>query len=325
MASPSVQAWVRAGVCLLWVLLSAAAATHARAEGGPSTHGDAAEAATGGPATQTAADGASQAAAAADPPAQRGTFHAYESYVEAALREYRGHRFPEARSLFAKAHAAFPNARTLRGLAMVEFELRNYVESAALFERALNEPVRPLSGELRRETEQLRKKAEGFVAHFEIVSKSPVVIAVDGVQTEPSAGAQIALAVGDHVLDLSAIGYASQRRRLRVRGGEHETLEVTLTPLENSRDEAKPEPPRAAPPARTLLALQVEPRPLFARAPEGALRDDTRAFYKNRWLWTGVGVATAALAFGLGFGLTAHDGRTQTPISATPIAIRSGP
>lgn len=284
LASLSASAWLRAcALCLLCVALPSAAATRARADEAPSQQG--------------------------------GTFLAYESYVEAALREYRGHRFPEARSLFAKAHAAYPNARTLRGLAMVEFELRNYVESAALFQRALAEPVRPLEGELRRETEQLRKKADGFVAHFTIVSNNPLVISVDGVQAEVSAGSDIALAVGDHVLELSAIGYASQRRRVRVRGGERETMEVTLTPLEKNLGAPRVEPPsQSIAPAPARLALDVERRP-----------HDSRSFYKNRWLWTGVGITAAALAFGLGFGLTAHDGRTQTPISAPPIAIRSGP
>jgi hypothetical protein len=235
----------------------------------------------------------------------------YRAHITAALREYRAHRFFEARSLFAKAHEVFPNARTLRGLAMVEFELRNYVDSAALFERALAEPVRPITGSLRRDTEQLRERAEGFVAHYEIESERPLIITVDSVRVE-GPGSSIALGVGDHVLELSALGYATERRLVRVRGGERERLTIKLQPLDR-----EPRPPKKRP----VELLAHEP----PAVPEREHQPGTPPMYKNKWLWTGVGVATAALAVGLGFGLTAHDGRTEDPISARPVAIRSGP
>src|SRR5688572_888187 len=56
----------------------------------------------------------------------------YKRAVEEALKEYGLGHFEEARSLFRRAHGIYPNARTLRGLGMVEFELRHYVRAAQL-------------------------------------------------------------------------------------------------------------------------------------------------------------------------------------------------
>ena len=61
----------------------------------------------------------------------------YPELVEAALSEYHLGHFEEARGLLRKAHALFPNARTLRVLGMAEFELRNYATAAGYLEGAL--------------------------------------------------------------------------------------------------------------------------------------------------------------------------------------------
>jgi len=247
----------------------------------------------------------------------------YAELIEGALREYRAHRFHEARSLFAKAHAVFPNARTLRGLGLVEFELRNYVESAALLQRALNERERALSGSLRVETEQLWQRADGFLARFEIRSDQALSISVDGVLREHAQDEALTVAVGDHLFELSSPGYVAQRRMIRVRGGEREPLEVALEPFAVSpvaaarTDLRSPaQAPRAATPSEAAGSFQVQP---------GPRRDDRARWYKNKWLWTGVIAVSAAAAVGLGFGLTANQGRTSDPISAPPIASRSGP
>jgi tetratricopeptide (TPR) repeat protein len=280
----------------------------------------------------------------------------YGELIEAALREYRAHRFHEALSLFAKAHAVLPNARTLRGLGLVEFELRNYVESAALLERALAEPKRALTGGLRSETEQLWRRAEGFLARFELHSEQALTVHVDGVQREQAQGEPLAVAVGDHLLEFSAPGYVSERRVVRVRGGEREPLQVALQPqpalapadphgaalasrsapgkttlgarTDRARASTAPSVGSAGADLSPAAAARSQPddeaRSMFQLSPQPA-HDDRRPLYKNKWLWAGVIVATAAAAVGLGFGLTADRGRTRDPISAPPIASRSGP
>jgi hypothetical protein len=254
----------------------------------------------------------------------------YAELIEGALREYRAHRFHEARSLFAQAHAVFPNARTLRGLGLVEFELRNYVESAALLQRALAEPERALTGSLRSETEQLWMRADGFLARFEIRSDQALTISVDGVLRERVRDEALAVAVGDHLFEFSAPGYVAQRRVIRVRGGEREPLEVALEPFvvspvaaAQSDLGAPTEDPRATE-DRSHAGGPSEAAGTFP-VPPGPQHDDRARWYQNKWLWTGVIAVSAAAAVGLGFGLTANQGQTSDPISAPPIASRSGP
>ena len=47
-----------------------------------------------------------------------------------AVAEYDAGHFQEARALFRQAHEKSPTARTLRGIGMCSFELRDYVEAA---------------------------------------------------------------------------------------------------------------------------------------------------------------------------------------------------
>lgn len=271
----------------------------------------------------------------------------YGELIASALREYRAHRFHEARSLFAKAHAVLPNARTLRGLGLVEFELRNYVESAALLERALAEHNRALTGTLRSETEQLWRRAEGFLARFDLESALPLTVRVDGVERERNHGEPLAVAVGDHLLEFSAPGYLAERRIVRVHGGEREPLRVALQPVDptlvpaatstdarvvqagsanGDRSSGQTAQLDVSPTAAAKSALPEEGNTSPAAKPQ-APRDERRPLYKNKWLWTGVAVATAAAAVGLGIGLTVEQGGggTREPISAPPIASRSGP
>ena len=90
-------------------------------------------------------------APSASPPPAAGA--EYERLVDDAVAEFRRRNFAEARSLFARANALNPNARTLRGLGMTELELGNFIDSSELLRSALDSKVRPLEGTLRSETE----------------------------------------------------------------------------------------------------------------------------------------------------------------------------
>jgi hypothetical protein len=46
------------------------------------------------------------------------------------VAEFEAGHLEDSRALFTRAHSTQPNARTLRGLGIAEFELRKYVESA---------------------------------------------------------------------------------------------------------------------------------------------------------------------------------------------------
>lgn len=202
---------------------------------------------------------------------------AYRSTVEEALAEYAAKNYEEASSLFARAHALFPNARTLRGLGMAAFELRRYAESIRHLTAALASEVRPLEDALRADTEALRSRARGFVAQVLLrVDPERAALSLDGERLENPAPAPLLLPLGEHVIAAEASGYAPARRRLRVRGGELLQLELKLAPLALSSSE----------------------------------RERERRAYKSPWLWSAVGVAVVGAA--VAAVLLATRGRTET-------------
>ncbi len=54
----------------------------------------------------------------------------YRAAIDAAVQEYELNHFEESREQFARAHALNPNARTLRGLGVADFELRRWTNGA---------------------------------------------------------------------------------------------------------------------------------------------------------------------------------------------------
>lgn len=187
----------------------------------------------------------------------------YRVAVDEAIAEFAAHRFEEARSLFLRAHGIFPNARTLRGLGLADFELRDYVASVQHLDAALRSDVRPLEQELRAETEALRARAAGFVGRLTLRAKPDASrLLVDGVQAEWPV-APILLPLGTHTLELYAAGYEPERRSLLMSGGEERTLDVVFQ------------------------------RPHLTSADAG---DQDEHWYQSPWLWVAVGVVVAASA-----------------------------
>jgi hypothetical protein len=209
----------------------------------------------------------------------------YREAVDAAIAEYEGGNFAESRALFARAHALFPNARSLRGLGMADFELRNYASSIDYLQQALASPVKALEGELRAETEQLLARARGFVGRFRLSLQPPdAVVILDGSIVASGASAQLVLVVGDHTLEVSAVSRVSERRALRVTGGEDATLEFNLPEQAAITPQAVPGP---------------EPR-----------TQSSSSVLASPWLWAAVGVVVVGAAVGIGF--AASSGGTHT-------------
>ncbi|HEX6244879.1 MAG TPA: PEGA domain-containing protein [Polyangiales bacterium] len=216
----------------------------------------------------------------------------YRAAIDEAVQEFGANRFEEARSLFARAHELHPNARTHRGLGLVEFELRNYGRSIVELEAALASPVKPLSPALRGETERVLARANSFVARVTIDARpADARVIVDGVLAELPASRTLMLPVGDHTLEVQADGFVAERRRVSVTGGEQKTLSVML-----------------AASALMLPGQDAEPR----------------RWYQSPWLWAGVGVVVAGAAVGLGVGLT-RDERTPEPYGGTINMVLGGP
>src|SRR5215510_11512113 len=72
----------------------------------------------------------------------------FDSLIGEAVREFAAENFVEARSLFERAHALEPNARTLRALGLCAFELKQYTQAASELDAALKDLRKPLTPEL---------------------------------------------------------------------------------------------------------------------------------------------------------------------------------
>lgn len=203
----------------------------------------------------------------------------YRKLIDEAVREAAAKNYEEARALFLRAHALAPSARTHRGIAMTEFELRNYEACITHIDAALASTVQPLDDKLRHDAEELRRRAQSFLGTLKIETRPQAsAIRVDGVPTTLSPDHTLTLQLGEHVIEAELPGHASEKRQVGIRGAEHQTLTILF---------ARPIP--AAP--------SNEP---VAR----------RAWYKNPWLWGAVGVVAAGAAAGTAVAATRGDKQT---------------
>lgn len=156
----------------------------------------------------------------------------YTTEVEAALEEYQRGHFEEARGLFQHAHELAPSARTLRGLGMVEFELRHYVRASELLEASLIDARKPLTDGQRAEVEKLLRRTRTFVARYTVViepASAEATLELDGAEVELDARRSLTISIGEHTLTVRAPGYTTLARRLDATGGEVATLPLVLS------------------------------------------------------------------------------------------------
>lgn len=201
----------------------------------------------------------------------------YKEAITHAVSELEAGNFPEAREEFRRAHAILPNARTLRGLGTVEFELRNYAECVRLLQEALASTVKPLEGQLRAEAEALLKRAQRYLGAVRLVLEPrSASVVVDGTPIELGPEGIVMLEVGAHTLEAKAAGRSSERRVVQVEGGGSTELRISL--------------PLPAPPPEAVAAAA-------APAPDPGPPDrqpERRPAYKKWWVWTTVILVSAA-------------------------------
>lgn len=207
-------------------------------------------------------------ASASDPPG-------YAEAVARALDEFAAGNVPEAREEFRRAHRLFPNARTLRGLGIVEFELRNYGEAVRLLEEALASEVKPLESGLRAGVQEALVRARRYLGEVDVqVEPSSAALLVDGRRVELEPDGTLLLGVGEHAVEVQATGWAPERRTLRVQGGKRNVLHVTLHPL----------------PTEEKVGVTASD----GRGPASPERSDRVPVVKKWWVWTTVGLFAAA-------------------------------
>jgi hypothetical protein len=225
----------------------------------------------------------------------------YREAIDNAIGEYEAGRFTEARSLFEAAHELFPNARSLRGMGMAEFELRNYPASIYFLEQALAAPVKPLTNDLRTQTEQLLMRSRSFVGKILVELQPPdAALMLNGTRMPIGPDHALTLIAGDYVLQVSAPGYDTEQRPLHVASTQVSEVRVEL--------------------AKHVEVLQP-PQPLAAAgAPEKRV-----SVFESPWLWAAFGVAVAGAALGLGFAISSGDAGTAKPSGGSSGIVLDGP
>jgi hypothetical protein len=174
--------------------------------------------------------------------------------IEEALSEYEAGNYPEASALFAKAHALYPSARTLRGLAVCAFELRTYAKSIGYLESALASTIRPLEGAMRADLERLLARAYNFVATVKLEVEPAVArVSVDGAPYVPVGEVSQRLDIGRHELTFKAAGFVDERHPYTVESAGALELSVHLRPLAPaSTSAARPEAGAPTPARRRM-------------------------------------------------------------------------
>lgn len=155
-----------------------------------------------------------------------------------AVAEYNAGRYAEARALFRQAHEGSPSARTLRGIGMAAFELREYVEALRALNAALEAESRPLTDEQRQHVDSLIARANAFVGRYRVrLSPDEASLSVDGAPARLEPDGTLVLNLGEHELVARCPGCTAETRTVRVRGGEEEEMSFELR-----AEPAEPEP-----------------------------------------------------------------------------------
>ena len=148
-----------------------------------------------------------------------------------AVTEYDAGRYDEARALFRLAHQKAPTARTLRGIGMASFELRDYVEATRSLTGALREERRPLTDEQRRQVEVLLARAETFVGHFSLqVRPASAELLVDRQPAAREPDGSLLLGFGHHLIAARCAGCVPAEKLIEVdvTGGERREIAIVL-------------------------------------------------------------------------------------------------
>ena len=172
-------------------------------------------------------------AAGAQPPGD------YTDAVEEAVWQSSKGNWSAARKAFREAHELFPNARTLRGLGMVAYQLQDYPDAYRNLLASLLEKRRALTAEQDEQVRLLLAETRRVIGRFTTRSlPSGSKYFVDDLQVKLEENGALLLPIGQHNVRVEA-PEASGRAVLTVRGGEVGPLQVELVPHEV---EPAPEP-----------------------------------------------------------------------------------
>jgi hypothetical protein len=216
--------------------------------------------------------------------------------IRDAVAEYDAGRFEEARALFRSAHARSPTARTLRGIGMSSFELRDYVDATRALEQALHETRRPLTEQQRRQVETLLARAETFIGRFTPrVEPATATLMVDGEPAHIEADGSVLLPFGRHRITARCPSCTPVEKLvdLEVTGGERGPLDLALAPAEPERNGPGETTERVSVPG--AAADRSSPALLDKAAPA-----PPRSARRSLAVWLGSGGVLALIGAGVG-------------------------
>ncbi|MDB4989923.1 MAG: hypothetical protein JWN04_5101 [Myxococcaceae bacterium] len=182
----------------------------------------------------------------------------YRETIEQALSEFKHKNWPESRVLFRRAHELSPSARTLRGIGMVSYEMRDYVNAVVSLTAALAEPRQALTDTQRKECEVLLARARTFVGAYTLKLEPPQAdVSLDGASLARDVEGHVLVPFGEHTLRATAPGFQDSNSRLSVQGGEQGELRIVLytpqtapsSPVSSVEKEVTSTAPLASPPA----------------------------------------------------------------------------
>jgi hypothetical protein len=221
---------------------------------------------------------------------------AYKELIEQALSEFKHKNWPEARVLFMRAHEQNPNARTLRGMGIVSFEMRDYLNAVINLKAALEDTRQALTEAQRKECESLLVRARTYVGVYTLKLDPPEThVSVDGGEPTRDEEGHLLLPFGEHTLLGKAAGREETTLRLNVQGGERGEVALVLPVERGPAQRLAPQPVLAA----TPQAVAKESASADVRPP----RDEPQGFVghglKYSWITLGLSAAAggAAIAF----------------------------
>lgn len=157
-----------------------------------------------------------------------GNEESYRRLIDQAVSEFKHGNFPEAFSLFERAHGLQPSARTLRGMGLAKFEARNYVEAIQHLKSALRDERKPLTDQQRTHTQDLIQRSEGYIAQYELqLSPDGATVLVDA-RPPVIVDGTLLLDPGAHELTISVDGYEVETRNVRAQPNERLSLRIEL-------------------------------------------------------------------------------------------------
>jgi hypothetical protein len=155
----------------------------------------------------------------------------YDEVLKQAVEAHREQRWQEAHALFERAHALYPNARTLRGLGISAFEAGQRALALRDLQASLVHAERPLPPDLRESVEALVAHLRGQVGVYVFrLEPEGAELLIDEAPPIVSPRGEVLLEPGRHRAVVSLAGHITQTLELDAHGGDRSEMRVLLLP-----------------------------------------------------------------------------------------------